>query len=124
VAAPENHLVLLVEDNEDMRDAVTLMLEMERFKVLTAANGAEALHRLRDAGTTPCMIVLDLHMPVMDGFAFRRAQMADHNLATVPVVVLSADGEAQRHARELRAAAVVDKSNLDSLVGVVRQICA
>ncbi len=124
MTAADEHLVLLVEDNDDMRDAVALMLEMERFKVLTAANGEEALHRLRDAGAMPCMIVLDLHMPVMDGFAFRRAQMADHNLATVPVVVLSADGEAQRHARELRAAAVVEKSDLDRLVGVVRQLCA
>ncbi len=85
-------MILVVDDNADIRDTLREILEDVGFTVATAANGAEALLRLE--GADDCRaVVLDLMMPVMDGWEFRRRQLADRRLATVPVVVLSAVAE-------------------------------
>jgi len=64
------------------------MLRMEGYGVATAGQGQQALDRLRD-GLDPCVILLDLSMPVKDGWQFRREQLADANLARIPVIVCS-----------------------------------
>ncbi|MBZ4420433.1 response regulator [Myxococcus sp. RHST-1-4] len=85
--------VLLVEDDADLRAAVADILEDEGFEVHVAENGLEALAEL-DAlghlGRWPCVVLLDLMMPVMDGFTFMERFRADPGLSHVPVVVLSA----------------------------------
>jgi CheY-like chemotaxis protein len=87
---PATHCpVLIVEDDEDLRDMMAQMLTIEGFEAATAANGREALDYLHSAGK-PNVILLDLMMPVMDGWEFRRLQKADPELAPVPVIVLSA----------------------------------
>ncbi|MDC0745067.1 response regulator [Polyangium sp. rjm3] len=83
--------VLVVDDDEDLRRTVTMVLAEEGYSVLEAANGAEALTRLHD-GPLPDVILLDLMMPVMNGEQFRRAQRADPSLAEVPVVLMTAAG--------------------------------
>ncbi|MDI1479138.1 response regulator [Polyangium sp. y55x31] len=83
--------MLVVDDDEDLRRTVTMVLAEEGYRVLEAANGAEALSRLHD-GPLPDVILLDLMMPVMNGEQFRRAQQADPLLARVPVVVMTAAG--------------------------------
>jgi CheY-like chemotaxis protein len=82
--------VLLVDDNADMQAALSLLLESAGFRVTCASDGSEALSKLA-AGLKPCVIVLDYHMPVMDGGAFRERQLADGLQVHVPVVVYSAD---------------------------------
>jgi CheY-like chemotaxis protein len=82
--------VLIVEDDLDIRDALSQILEEEGYSVDTAANGQEALDRLR-SGPPPRIILLDLMMPVMNGWQFRAAQQQDPDLAGIPVVVISAD---------------------------------
>jgi CheY-like chemotaxis protein len=82
--------VLIVEDDLDIRDALGQILEEEGYAVATAANGQEALDRLR-AGPPPRLILLDLMMPVMNGWQFRAEQRQDPTLAGIPVVVISAD---------------------------------
>jgi len=87
---PPTHCpVLIVEDDEDLRDMMAQMLTIEGFNTATAANGREALEYLHSTGK-PNVILLDLMMPVMDGWEFRRQQKADPELAPVPVIVLSA----------------------------------
>jgi CheY-like chemotaxis protein len=81
--------VLLIEDDELLRETLTTILEVEGYAVLAAADGAEALRRLQ-AGDRPDLILLDLMMPGMDGWQFRREQARHAELASVPVVVFSA----------------------------------
>src|SRR6185369_16004642 len=87
--APAHCPVLIVEDDEDLRDMMAQMLTIEGFAATAVANGREALDYLRQA-IKPHVILLDLMMPVMDGWEFRRRQQADPELAPVPVIVLSA----------------------------------
>jgi CheY-like chemotaxis protein len=83
-------IVLLVEDDMDVREAVADTLEEVGYRVLTARHGLEALGMLRDGGPRPCLILLDLMMPVMDGWQFRTEQCKCPELAQIPVVALSA----------------------------------
>ncbi|MGH7328268.1 MAG: response regulator, partial [Polyangiaceae bacterium] len=77
--------VLVVDDEEDIRDTLRELIEMKGFKAQTAANGAEALEQL--IAERPCLVVLDLVMPVMDGVALLEKMRADPALSDVPVVV-------------------------------------
>lgn len=81
--------ILLVEDDYAIRQTIAELLEEEGYRVRSAANGAEALE-LIDASGAPSLVLLDLMMPVMNGWEFRRAMQADPRLAAVPVIVLSA----------------------------------
>jgi CheY-like chemotaxis protein len=111
--------VLLVEDDFDIRDALSGILRDEGYQVRGASNGAEALESLR---LNPCvqLIVLDLMMPVMDGWAFRAAQRTDPSLAKIPVLVLSADSGARERVESLGAAAFLRKPvQLDALLDAV-----
>lgn len=85
----EGHCVLVVEDEEDIREAVVLILESEGYTVSGAEHGAAALAQLR-AGLKPCVILLDLAMPVMDGWTFCEETDKDPALAALPIVVVSA----------------------------------
>ena len=81
------HRILLVDDDVDERDAIALLLEFEGAEVAVAGDGEEALNALR-ADPLRCLILLDLDMPVMDGFEFRRRQLRSA-MAGIPVVVVS-----------------------------------
>lgn len=84
----------MVEDEEIIRDALGPLLEQEGYEVSFAENGREALRALRGE-TLPNLIVLDLRMPVMDGWEFRAIQQDDPKLGGIPVLALSADGSAK-----------------------------
>ena len=90
-AATSRRRVLIVEDDAAICSSLGEALREEAFDVETAANGREALELLR-AGTRPSAIVLDLMMPVMDGWDFRHEQMRDAKLRDIPVVVITAAG--------------------------------
>ena len=89
--------LLLVEDDASIRLALSDMLEDEGFAVTTAVNGREALEELRQS-TAPDVIVLDLMMPVMDGWEFRVEQRSDPMLAGIPLLAMSADLSAKARA--------------------------
>jgi CheY-like chemotaxis protein len=82
---------MIVDDDDDIRETLCDLLEAEGHIVLAAANGREALDLLA-GGARPCLILLDLMMPVMDGFAFRAAQQQDETIASIPVVAVTAAG--------------------------------
>ncbi len=81
--------ILLVEDDAGAREALSDILREEGFAVATAENGRQALDYLH-AAPRPCVILLDLVMPVMDGWEFRQRQLGDEGLSTIPVLVLTA----------------------------------
>jgi CheY-like chemotaxis protein len=83
--------VFIVEDDRDTREMLARFLELEGFEVREAANGQLALQSLREDATA-CVILLDLMMPVMNGWQFRKAQATDPSLSRIPVVVVTAAG--------------------------------
>ena len=100
---------------------MTKFLSLEGFTPVIAANGQEALDYLRGGGHAR-VILLDLRMPVMDGWAFRKEQKADPGIAGIPVIVLSgAEGD---RVPELDAAASFKKPvSFPEIITVVRQLC-
>ncbi len=115
------HRVLVVDDEPQVRATVREALAFEGYDVTEAANGAEALALLPTL--RPAAIVLDLWMPVMDGWAFRRAQLAAH--PEIPVIVLSALDLPSDRLEELRAVTLLGKPfDLDALYDAVRDAVA
>jgi CheY-like chemotaxis protein len=117
-ARPCTGMILVVDDDEAIRLAVALALREAGYQVATACNGRQALDWLHQQETHPCVILLDLMMPVMDGWEFRTRQNQDHRLSRVPVVVYSA------YASHLpvKAVAVLAKSTpLEGLMSVVKR---
>ena len=114
--------VFVVEDDVDTRDMLGRFLELEGFEVELASNGKQALERL-SAGVHPCVILLDLMMPVMDGWQFRREQVRDRQLADIPVIVVSAAGKDR--IAEIDANAYLTKPvDLEQLLERVSQYCS
>lgn len=101
--------VLIVEDDDDMRQILSQLLEHQGWPAYVASDGIAALSALQKY--RPSLILLDLAMPRMDGFAFRSAQrrLPDKRLANVPVVVVSAVDNAPQYQSELRAAEILVK---------------
>jgi CheY-like chemotaxis protein len=100
--------VLLVDDDDATVEALRLLLEGAGHRVSTAENGRVALERLREAEPC-CVILLDIMMPVMNGYEFREQQLKDPNLASIPVIVVTADGRAREKARELGSEVFLQK---------------
>ncbi len=119
------HRILLVEDDGDTRDGFGLFMESLGVSVVAVANGQQALDQLR-SGLRPCLVVLDLAMPEVDGFAFRRAQLVDPTMARIPVVVISGAGWAvEREARSLGLTVFLRKPVVpDRLLTIVEDYCA
>lgn len=113
--------VMVVEDDRDTREMLCRFLQLEGYGVETAANGRQALDRLT-SGVEACVIVLDLMMPVMDGWQFRQEQVRHADLAKIPVIVVSAAGR-ERIAR-IDANEVLSKPvDLDELLARVSAYC-
>lgn len=113
-------MILVVEDDIDISDAIVAALEDEGHSVLTAANGEEALELLGASAEVPRLILLDLMMPVMDGWQFRAAQRENPRLAGVPIVLLSADADVRDAAAQLGARGWLKKPvGLDALLHAV-----
>jgi CheY-like chemotaxis protein len=115
-------LVLIVEDHPPAREVLSSLLASEGYRVIEASNGREALE-LVDAGPElPCVIVLDLVMPVMDGREFLKARAQDPTLSRVPVVVLSSnvqDGQTM----DWVEACLRKPTSPDSLLRLLRRLC-
>jgi CheY-like chemotaxis protein len=113
--------VLIVEDDLDTREMLGRFLELEGFRVETAENGRQALDRL-EAGAEACVILLDLMMPVMDGWQFRREQIRRATLAKIPVIVVSAAG--RERFEQIDANAYLSKPvDLEELLARIYEYC-
>ena len=110
--------VLIVEDDEDIREAVASALEQEGFQVYQAETGARALEMLKEM-PHPSLILADLMMPVMSGWDLIKALSEDDRLATLPVVVISAvDQEAPLGFRRIKK-----PFDIDELIRIVAELC-
>ncbi len=93
--------VLLVEDNDETREVVSALLELEGYHVVAARDGDEGIEYLR-RGLNPCVILLDLMMPGRtNGLQFRHEQLRDPEFASIPVIVCSGYEEVKRKAADL-----------------------
>jgi CheY-like chemotaxis protein len=112
--------VLLVEDDGAVRDMMAMLFESAGFTVSPMLDGGDALTYLKDGGHAS-VVVLDLLMPRVDGWTFRRAQLADPAIADIPVIVMSSYAGAS--ASELHAAATFQKPvDVTQVIGALRQL--
>ena len=100
--------VLIVDDDYAVQDAIKDVLEDEGYEVSLAANGLEALKELRRKNQV-CLILLDLMMPVMNGWEFRQEQLEDAELAGIPTVIVTAHNRPIQNAQELKVKHVIPK---------------
>jgi CheY-like chemotaxis protein len=115
----ESQAILVIDDDSELRESLAFLLVLKGYEVITARDGREALQILR-GGSRPCLIVLDLMMPEMDGFQFRRAQLEDPALAKIPLVLCSGHSTAPHVAQQLGAVACFEKPfDVQLLLGVV-----
>jgi CheY-like chemotaxis protein len=115
--------VLIVEDDTDLRQALTQILADEGDRVDGAEHGLSALEQLRD-GRRPCLILLDLTMPVMNGWQFRDEQRQDPSLAAIPVVVISAGANLSEQIGSLGIQDYIRKPiQLGQLLATVQRYC-
>lgn len=111
--------LLLVEDDPDIRDALAELLQEEGFAVATASNGREGLDRLAEV-ERPCLILLDIDMPVMDGREFMAQVRADPELRDCTVLIVTAT----RGASPLGADGLLKKPfDIEELLGAVERYC-
>jgi CheY-like chemotaxis protein len=106
-ARPARASILVIDDDEDNREVLGEVLGEAGYSVVCARDGAEALELLRLV--RPDVILLDLHMPIMDGLEFRAAQRGDPSLALIPTVVMTAADRLKERVAELAPAETLRK---------------
>lgn len=117
--------ILVIEDDRDIRRNLKDLLESEGYFVVVADNGQTALDLLAQPADLPSAILLDLMMPVMDGFQFREQQAKITRIAGIPVVVMSADNRLDEKKHILRAAHALKKPlDIDMILELVKKIVA
>jgi CheY-like chemotaxis protein len=122
-AQPSRHCILIVEDDADMRESLGEILQFEGYRVAGAANGREALNHLRQV-EAPCIILLDLMMPIMSGWEFREQQRSDPRLSQIPVAVLSGVRNSTDQISALGAVGYFQKPvDLSALLATVAEYC-
>ena len=119
VSSPEH--ILVVEDDKALRDSLREALELEGYAAVCVEHGEAALRHLA-TGARPCIIMLDLMMPVMDGWTFRQALLKDQSLASIPVIVMTAATPARVAA--IAAQVILYKPlHMGKVMAVVQQHC-
>jgi CheY-like chemotaxis protein len=116
--------ILIVDDDAEAGEALAEILRRRGFQVMVASNGERALAAMRAARCLPSVILLDLMMPVMNGWQFRQAQLGDPRLACVPVIVLSGAPTAEDLISQLQPAGFLRKPvPLGKLLDLVEHVC-
>jgi two-component system response regulator MprA len=115
--------LLLVEDDRDVREAIAEVLEQEGYVVTLAKTGLDAVQHLRTVRQLPAAILLDLMMPVMDGWEFGSIQQSTEEWARIPVIIISADTNLAERSQSLRALAYLRKPiDIDELLRILTRV--
>jgi DNA-binding response OmpR family regulator len=115
-------LILIIEDDADIRDSLEEVLRCASYRVQKAENGKAALELLERSRSVPDLILLDLMMPVMDGWDFRQRQLERPEWRNVPVIVISAGGNVEQKAAHLSAVGWIKKPlEISTLLGAVER---
>ncbi|HXH30694.1 MAG TPA: response regulator [Bacteriovoracaceae bacterium] len=113
--------ILVVEDDTSIRELLVELLESEGYDVASAVNGLEGLKYLQGENV-PDLILIDLMMPVMDGYSFRTEQLKNENWASIPTVVMSAEANAKEKMKNFSITAFLSKPvELDTILKTVAQ---
>lgn len=113
--------VLVIEDDAAIRETLAEILEFEGYRVAVASNGREGLEKTKRL--SPDVILLDLMMPIMNGYEFRTEQRATPEIAGIPVIMISADGNLAEKAAAVDTTYYLKKPiELDVLLDVIRQV--
>jgi two-component system chemotaxis response regulator CheY len=119
---PAKKLLLIVEDDPDLALVTADVLDAAGYDTTIAGDGLAALDRLR-GGARPAVILLDMSMPVLDGFGFRAEQARSPEFAAIPVIAVTADGDARRKARAISADGYLVKPvSIDTLLAEVARV--
>ena len=113
--------VLIVEDDDDVREFMELLLSSYGYETMSARDGQEALSRMRQR--KPCMVLLDMQMPRMDGWEFRERQLQDVALAQIPVVCVTAFFDPDQVTRKLGLRCLPKPADFPSVMDVVQTTC-
>ncbi|HEX2445460.1 MAG TPA: response regulator [Vicinamibacterales bacterium] len=113
--------VLIVEDDADLRELMQHLLRTAGYETCCAGNGRDALDQMQDC--KPALVLLDLHMPVMDGFEFRRRQLADPGKADVPVVAVTAHYDPHEVEARLHIKCLHKPLSVDHILTELQQAC-
>ena len=117
--------VCVVDDDADIREALSDVLSIEGYDVISADDGESALGLLRKRRSDCRLILLDLMMPQMNGWEFRRQQLQDPAIAAIPVLLLTGAGTAAKSIDELHVAGTIEKPvELETLLAEVAHYCA
>ncbi len=120
-AVDSSRAILVVDDSEAIRETLAEALVAEGYRVVTATDGVDAVHKLSDTSARPCLILMDLMMPRMDGMELAGRLKAHPEWGTIPIVVLSAYWRAPVVPE---AVAVISKPfQMEELLGAVRMHC-
>lgn len=119
-----NKCIVIVEDDTDVRETLTELLEDEGYHPVGFSSGYDALKYLKETPKLPALILLDLMMPVMDGWEFREAQQGIDDIRDIPTVILSADNASQRAQHTLAATDYLSKPiHITTLLNLVEHYC-
>ncbi len=120
----KSNYILLVEDSKDIRDLIVQFYNDEGYRVEVAVDGKEALSILTSANQLPAVILLDLMMPGMNGFEFKEEQERNSRIADIPVLLMTADPQADARAKKMRAKGYLRKPvAIDTLLAVAQKFC-
>lgn len=116
--------LFIVEDAIDIQTLLRKLFELEGYQVVCASNGKEALEKLQTLEELPHLILLDLMMPVMDGYEFREKQKQFDRLSQIPIVIMTADGDIQARKGRIEAIGFLRKPvDIDTLLATVKRHC-
>ena len=113
--------VLIVEDDDDVREFMQLLVSTSGYDTMTARDGQDALAKMRER--KPCMVLLDLQMPRMDGWEFRERQLQDATLAHIPVVCVTAFFDPAQVTQKLGLRCLPKPTDFPSLLEAVHTTC-
>lgn len=117
--------IFIIDDSREIRDLVGRLYQTEGYKVELAADGQEALQKLRQTDTLPSVILLDLMMPIMDGYQVCMEIAKDARLSSVPVLIMSADANAEEKAKKVGAKGWLKKPvAVDTYIAVAEKFCS
>lgn len=113
--------ILIIEDDVSIRELLVELLESEGYKVFSAENGLEALSIL-NKGTKLNLIIVDLMMPVMDGYAFRKEQLKNDSWSNIPTIVMSAESNAKEKLKSYNVTAFFSKPiELETILQMIKK---
>lgn len=114
----------VIDDDADIREMLGEVLTFEGYRVILATDGESALKSLHASAQPCCLILLDLMMPRMNGWEFRRRQIQDPALASIPVLLLTGAVDSAKAAEELAVARVIVKPvDLETLLAHIAALC-